>query len=217
MVKEKIKFAGTLIGTMMLGFIVYILLHEFGHTIVLLSVHAKITEFSLLRAHVLSEGGSWTDFSDKWMHLNGPLFPVIIFTILMLLYRSSIKIPVYRTAHFFMAVMSVCTAAFWSIAPLVCAGQIESWHQAGKAPYDEDVLKFIYNFAFDYPVWLVSIAAAAVTAASFVSAPLYLLTLRNRDRAGAETSGVALRVVAEVVALVLFVALVAVLLAGLAG
>ena len=164
MVKEKIKFAGTLTGTMLLGIIVYILLHEFGHTIVLLSAHAKITEFSLLRAHVYSEGGILNDFSDKWMSLNGPLFPVIIFTILMLLYRSSIKSPAYRTAHFFMAVMSVCTAAFWTIAPLVCAGKIESWHQAGNVPYNEDVLKFIYNFAFDYPVWLVSIAAAAVTA-----------------------------------------------------
>lgn len=93
MVKEKIKFAGTLTGTLLLGIIVYILLHEFGHTIVLLSAHAKITEFSLLRAHVYSEGGILNDFSDKWMSLNGPLFPVIIFTILMLLYRSSIKSP----------------------------------------------------------------------------------------------------------------------------
>ena len=60
--------------------------------------------------------------------------------------------------------------------------------------------------------------AAAVTAVfSFVTAPAYLVTLRRRDKAGADTSGVALRMVAQGVALVVFVALASLMLAGLVG
>ncbi len=60
--------------------------------------------------------------------------------------------------------------------------------------------------------------AAAVTAVfSFVTAPAYLVTLRRRDKAGADTSGVALRMVAQGVALVVFVALASLILAGLVG
>ena len=60
-------------------------------------------------------------------------------------------------------------------------------------------------------------AAAAAAVLSFVTAPAYLVTLRRRDKAGADTSGVALRMVAQGVALVVFVALASLMLAGLVG
>ena len=59
--------------------------------------------------------------------------------------------------------------------------------------------------------------AACATVASFVSAPLYLLALRKRDRASKDTSGLALRAIAQFVALALFVVLAAMLLVGLVG
>ena len=60
-------------------------------------------------------------------------------------------------------------------------------------------------------------AAAAAAVFSFVTAPAYLVTLRRRDKAGADTSGVVLRMVAQGVALVVFVALASLMLAGLVG
>jgi hypothetical protein len=59
--------------------------------------------------------------------------------------------------------------------------------------------------------------AARVTAVSYLTAPAYLVTLRNRDRAGDETSGVMLRVVAQTVALCLFVACITVVFSGWVG
>ena len=57
----------------------YIILHETGHAIVLRAVGADITEFSILSAHVSYDGGTWTNTSDRWMHMNGALFPVVLF------------------------------------------------------------------------------------------------------------------------------------------
>ena len=59
--------------------------------------------------------------------------------------------------------------------------------------------------------------AAATTMCSFITGPLYLLNLRNRERAGKETSGVALRVAATCVAAVLYAGIAAIVLAGLWG
>lgn len=48
-------------------------------------------------------------------------------------------------------------------------------------------------------------AAAVSLVMSFVTAPLYLLTVRRRDRVGKDTSGTMLRVVAQAISLALFV------------
>ncbi len=50
------------------------------------------------------------------------------------------------------------------------------------------------------------LAAAATMVLSFVTAPIYLTTLRNRDRAGKDTSGIALHIAALAAATVLFAA-----------
>ena len=60
-------------------------------------------------------------------------------------------------------------------------------------------------------------AAAFASVASFMTAPAYLMALRRRDRAGKDTSGIALRVTAEAIALALFVACACVLVSGVVG
>lgn len=59
--------------------------------------------------------------------------------------------------------------------------------------------------------------AAATTVCSFLTAPLYLLSLRSRDRAGKDTSGVAMRVAASCIAAVLYACFAGIALAGLWG
>ena len=59
--------------------------------------------------------------------------------------------------------------------------------------------------------------AATTTVCSYLTAPLYLVSLRSRDRAGKDTSGVALRVGASCIAAVLYAGFTAIALAGLWG
>ena len=134
----------------------YILLHELGHTIVLWSVGADVTEFSLIKAHVLYEGGHWTNLSDRWMHLNGTLFPVIVIIIYMLFYKRECTNRFYRIFSGFFLLMTIASLLAWVVIPFLFT--------EGIAPKDDDVYKFLYNFTFDYPAWTVSVGAVIVIA-----------------------------------------------------
>lgn len=147
-----------------LSLVVYIALHEFGHAIVLWSVDAEITEFSILRAHVLYDGGNWTDLSDRWMHLNGALFPTVLAFLHALCYQRHWKNRVYRSFSFFFLVGDLFSLITWAVNPLLYLPQIESSHAAGMVLQNDDTYKFLYNFSFDYPVWIVSVVTAAVLA-----------------------------------------------------
>ncbi len=64
---KKIKSIGYTLLSAGIAFFLYILLHEFGHMIVMLSVGATITDFSIFTAHVSADGGNYTDLSDMFM------------------------------------------------------------------------------------------------------------------------------------------------------
>lgn len=134
----------------------YILLHEFGHVIVLWSVGADITEFSIASAHVNYTGGAWTNVSDRWMHLNGALFPIVISTFYMLLYRRNIESPYYRIFSGFIAIVPIASLLAWVVIPFL--------YMSGDAPANDDVTKFLYNFTHDHPAYWVSVAAVLVIA-----------------------------------------------------
>ena len=68
---KKIKSMGYTLLSAGIAIILYILFHEFGHMIVMLSVGATITDFSILTAHVSADGGNYTDLSDMFMNANG--------------------------------------------------------------------------------------------------------------------------------------------------
>ena len=138
----------------LLSIFLYIFLHELGHTIVLWSVDADITEFSILNAHVNYIGGEWTNVSDRWMHLNGALFPVILAVVYMLFYRKDITNRFYRIFSGFFVLLPIGSLLAWVFIPFI--------YMAGQAPEDDDVSKFLYNFTTDYPSYLVSIAAVII-------------------------------------------------------
>lgn len=129
----------------------YILLHEFGHVIVLWSVEADITEFSITGAHVNYIGGQWTNTSDLWMHLNGTLFPLIVALGCMFLYRRNVENRLYRVASFFLSLIPIASLVVWIVIPFM--------FMCGNAPEGDDVYKFLYNFTFDHPAWFVSLGA----------------------------------------------------------
>lgn len=150
-VKEVLRLV---LPTALISALLYIVLHELGHTIVLWSVGADITEFSVLSAHVSYNGGAWTDMSDRWMHLNGAFFPLVITVVYMLLYKRNNANEFYCIFSGFFVLMPILSLLAWVIIPIL--------YTFGQDVEGDDVYKFLYNFCFDYPAYLVSICAMAV-------------------------------------------------------
>ena len=145
------KIMRFMLPSVFISILLYIILHELGHVIVLLLVDADITEFSILSAHVSYIGGNWTDMSDKWMHLNGVLFPLIVSAVYIMLYRKENANRYYRLISGIFVLMPISSLLAWVFIPIL--------YIFGQAPESDDVYKFLYNFCFDYPAYLVSICA----------------------------------------------------------
>ena len=160
MIMKKIKFIALLLLSALLALILYIILHETGHLIVMLSAGARITDFSILHAHVSSTSGNYTNFSDLWLQANGMFFPYVIGCVYGLLYNRNWKNTFYR---FFSAVFLVSTffaVVAWIVIPFV--------YVPGTDPGGEDVTKFLFNFAQDHSPLLVSAGAAVLFAVGIV-------------------------------------------------
>lgn len=142
-----------MLPSVLICILLYIALHEFGHAIVLWSVGAEITEFSILSARVSYIGGCWTDVSDKWMHLNGTLFPLVVSVVYAMLYKKEYANRFYRVMSGIFVLMPISSLLAWVIVPIL--------YMFGQAPQSDDVYKFLYSFSFDYPPYLVSICAVS--------------------------------------------------------
>lgn len=132
----------------MVALVSYIVLHEFGHMIVMLSAGAKIKEFSILTAHVTGEGGNYSNLSDLWLHANGALFPLVVMLIYMLLYNKQIVNRFYRIFSFVFSVCTIGSMGAWVFIPFL--------YMQGNAPVGDDVTNFLYNFTHDHHPLLVS-------------------------------------------------------------
>ena len=144
----------------------YIHLHESGHVIVALSAGARITEFSILRAHVSWEGGNFTDTSDLWVNANGTLFPLFLSYIFLLFYRKESRNTVYRFFSLFFGLCPALGLLSWFVKPFV--------YVEGTFTPSDDTSQFLYNFSQGHSPMIVSIAAAVLFGISI------LLVIRKR-------------------------------------
>ena len=140
-----------ILPSVLICIMLYIILHEFGHAIVLWAVGADITEFSILSAHISYNGGHWTNLSDRWLHLNGAIFPLLVALIYIMLYRKENTNRYYRIISGVFVLMPIASLLAWVFVPIL--------YMFGQAPEGDDVYKFLYNFSFDHPAYLVSICA----------------------------------------------------------
>ncbi len=97
----------------------YILLHEFGHMIVMLSVGATITNFSIFTSHVSAVGGDYTNLSNICMDANGALFPLFISYVYTLLYKKDSTKSFYRIFSYVVTLMPIVSMLAWVILPFV--------------------------------------------------------------------------------------------------
>ena len=137
-----------------IGALLYILIHETGHLIVMLSAGATIDDFSILTAHVSAHGGKYTDGSEMWMNANGAVLPIICSMAAMLFYKRSNQGAFYRIFYFFITFVPIGSTLAWVIIPILYA--------KGKAPAGDDVTKFLEIWTKYHSPYLVSAAAVLV-------------------------------------------------------
>lgn len=151
---KKIKSTGYILLSAGIGIFLYILLHEFGHMIVMLSAGAVITNFSIFTAHVTAVGGDYTNLSNMWMDANGALFPLIISYLYILLYQKNSTKSFYRIFSYVVTLIPVGSMLAWVIIPF-------SYLQA-NAPINDDVTKFLAVFCENYHPLIVSATAVVL-------------------------------------------------------
>lgn len=135
------------------GIICYIVLHEFGHMIVILASGASVTEFSIVRAHVSYSEGLFTVNQNLWINVNGALFPLLISYIYAIAYRRNLKNIFYRVFSVVVCGGAACSLLAWVVIPIL--------YYWGKAPTGDDVTKFIFYFSLDHnPIFISMIAGA---------------------------------------------------------
>lgn len=157
---NKVKKAVCVFTSVLLVILLYIILHEAGHLIVMLSAGATITDFSILSAHVSGMGGNYTNVSGLWLHANGALLPVIVSFVYMLLYNKNSKSIFYHAFSYMICLMPIVSLLAWVIIPFV--------YMQGNAPAGDDVTKFLYNFTLDYHPLIVSVVAVVMIAAGVI-------------------------------------------------
>ena len=157
---NKVKKVLYVFASALLSIILYIILHEGGHMIVMLSAGATITDFSILTAHVSGVGGNYTNASDLWLQANGALLPVIVSFIYMLFYKKESRSMFYHIFSYMFCLIPVGSLFAWVIIPFV--------YMQGNAPAGDDVTKFLYNFTHDYHPLLVSAVAVLIIAVGII-------------------------------------------------
>jgi len=157
---NKVKKVLYVFASALLSIFLYIILHEGGHMIVMLSAGATITDFSILTAHVSGVGGNYTNASDLWLQANGALLPVIVSFIYMLFYKKESRSIFYHIFSYMFCLIPVGSLFAWVIIPFV--------YMLGNAPAGDDITKFLYNFTHDYHPLLVSAVAVLIIAVGII-------------------------------------------------
>lgn len=85
---KKIKNILQLILAAGLSLPLYILVHEMGHLMVMLSAGATIEDFSILTVHVTATGGNYTKTGELWLQANGACLPMICAIVYLLFYKK---------------------------------------------------------------------------------------------------------------------------------
>ena len=141
-----------------LSVIIYIFLHEIGHLVVMLSVGATITDFSILTAHVSAIGGKYTNVSNLWLHVNGALLPMITAFTYSAFYKSNREKSFYRIFSYMFVLIPTASMLAWVFVPVLYLND--------NAPIGDDVTMFLSNFTQYFHPLSVSVVAAVMVGSS---------------------------------------------------
>ena len=158
--------------------VAYIFLHELGHCIAALMFGARITEFSIITAHMRSEGGRFTPQRSMLLNAGGMLLPYIVGIVWLALYRAGGDKGglrngraggIYRSCAFIYYVASLYSVTPWILIPITYA--------RGFAPAGDDVTKFLINYSY------IGGSPVTVSSAATVMLVFYLALLTRQEPA----------------------------------
>lgn len=131
--------------------LLYAVLHEGGHALVILAYGGTIDRFWVwgLNAHVSAHGAVYSAFGEALMKAAGVLLPSLIAGIALVFYRSNARFIAYHWCYFMVLITPVFSMLVWIIFPLLSLFT--------PPPQGEDVTQFL-NVTGLHPL-LVSLAA----------------------------------------------------------
>lgn len=132
----------------------YILVHELGHLIVMLSAGATIEDFSIFTAHVAATGGNYTKIGELWLWANGAFLPVIFAIVYLLFYKKDNTNSFYHFFSYVVAIFPIGSMLAWVFIPFS--------YIDGNAPVNDDVTKFLNAFSQYYHPLIVSVVAVVI-------------------------------------------------------
>lgn len=149
---NKGKIIISVFGSVFLVIFLYIILHESGHCLIAALCGARITEFSILGAHMRYEGGVFNTITSSLLNAAGVLLPIIVSGVYLLCYSKTKNSLFYRIFSFMFALVPFFSLIAWIFVPML--------YYSGNAPANDDVTKFINHSGID--PWIVSFAAAII-------------------------------------------------------
>ena len=154
--QRKMKIVAYLMLSALMVLFLYILLHECGHLIVMLSAGATITDFSVLTAHVSAVGGNYSNLSDLWLHANGAFIPILVSLVYMMRYRKKNESLFYHIFSYLFSLIPIGSLFAWVVIPFV--------YLQGNAPVGDDVTYFLYTFSQNHHPLTVSAVSTMIIA-----------------------------------------------------
>lgn len=142
--------------------IIYIVLHELGHTLVAAACGAKVTNFNIITAHMSYTGGNFSQVTYSLLNAAGMLLPVIVCLIFILLYNRDKKNLLYHYVYMLYTLMTASSVLAWIIVPLL--------YMFAIPPAGDDVTNFLIVSRWDP---LIVIACAVFIIASLILPALY--------------------------------------------
>lgn len=160
--QRKLKLLGLVILLGISTLILYIVLHELGHCIVAVACGAKITEFSILTAHMTYIDGNFTNLETMWFNANGVLFPLIISYVYMIFYQKKRTNSLYRIFSYFAAILPLFSLLAWVFIPILILNDNTAISMG------DDCANFLDIFSTKYNPVLVIISAIVLISLSLI-------------------------------------------------
>ena len=151
---KKIKNILQLLLAAGLSLPLYILVHELGHLIVMLSAGATVEDFSIFTAHVIAIGGNYTKLGELWLQVNGAFLPVICALVYLLFYQKDRESTFYHYFSYVVTMFPIGSMLAWVFIPFLYIN--------GNAPVNDDVTHFLNVFSQYFHPLIVSAVAVLI-------------------------------------------------------
>ncbi|QOR35157.1 hypothetical protein IMX26_17125 [Clostridium sp. 'deep sea'] len=154
-----IKLTVAALVTAIFSIYFYTFIHEIGHGVIGLLAGGTIVKLKLgFGAHICIANANYTNFTHPLMNAFGTILPILVCTILVLIYNKKVQNIFYQVFYFIFPISVISSLVPWVYLPFI--------YNTSSAPASDDVIKFLSNSTI--APWLVSITALALIVVLFV-------------------------------------------------